>query len=94
MNEVDVAGIEEDLKLLDKAIVEGSTKRQGQTELERFVHGALSKKFEWGNNQEKVEEKGVDAVVGDEHSIVMEKKLRIGEEPVLPVWTRHSWDYA
>ena len=42
MNEVDVAGIEEDLKLLDKAIVEGSTKRQGQTELERFVHGALS----------------------------------------------------
>ena len=36
----------------------------------------------------------MDAVVGDEHSIVMEKKLRIGEEPVLPVWTRHSWDYA
>ena len=29
------------------------------------MHRALSKKFEWGNNQDKVE-KGVDAVVRDE----------------------------
>ena len=59
-----------------KDIVETSLERQTQTSMETAVYAAIGRQFDWGMDTNNVEENGVKAVVGIEHTNKMKQLLR------------------
>ena len=76
MTEEDISKVEEELEALAKDIVETSLERQTQTSMETAVYAAIGRQFDWGMDRNNVEENGVKAVVGIQHTNKMKQLLR------------------
>lgn len=75
LTEGDVAGVVGELESMAGDIVKAWDDRQQQTGLDKATFNALSKKFDWGEDQVKVETEGVEAVVGLQSTMKMRRNL-------------------
>jgi hypothetical protein len=75
LTEEDVAGVEEELQELAKDIVEIWLERQQPTSMEKAASAAFAAKFDWGDDRARVEDEGVSARVGVQHTMKMRELL-------------------
>ena len=71
----DVTGVEHELEELAKEVDKTWSERQEQTSMEKASYGAFGEKFDWGEDQGKVEQEGVAAVVGVQNTMKMRALL-------------------
>ena len=81
LTEGDVREVVEELQSMAGDIVEAWEERQQQTSLDKASYAAFTEKFNWGEDQLKVEAEGMEAVVGMENTVKMRRKLEevVGE---------------